>query len=87
MRILIALIAVVAAAFIASIATAATKTPVSLDELDQLLAAGFKEGKVPGATVAIIENGQVVMAKNYGVADLETKAPVTDDTIFRDGYE
>ena len=64
---------------------AQAKTPASLDELDQLLAASFKEGNVPGATVAVIENGQVVMTKNYGVSDLTSRAPVTDETVFRAG--
>lgn len=79
------LIAALAAGFVLIGGIAEAKSPETLDQLDQLLAARFKEDKVPGATVAIIENGQVVMTKNYGVADLETKAPVTDDTVFRAG--
>src|SRR4051812_16243680 len=79
------LIAAIAAAFVLSGGIAEAKHPETLEQLDTLLAARFKEDKVPGATVAIIENGQVVMTKNYGVADIETKAPVTDDTVFRAG--
>lgn len=79
------LIAAIAAAFVLSGAVAEAEQPKTLDQLDTFLAARFKEDKVPGATVAIIENGQVVMTKNYGVADLETKTPVTDDTVFRPG--
>src|SRR5690242_9340623 len=72
-------------AFIFAVGVAEAKAPASLQEVDQTLAATLKEGKVPGATVAIIENGQIVMTKNYGVVDLATNAPVTDDTVFRAG--
>lgn len=80
-----AIFGLIAVALIWSGDGAVAKTAASLEELDQTLAAGFKDGNVPGATVAIIENGQVVMTKNYGVADLATQAPVTDDTVFRAG--
>jgi CubicO group peptidase (beta-lactamase class C family)/pimeloyl-ACP methyl ester carboxylesterase len=39
--------------------------------------------KVPGVSVAVIENFRVVWAKGYGVQDLETKEPVTERTIFQ----
>ncbi|MBI1211696.1 MAG: serine hydrolase [Alphaproteobacteria bacterium] len=79
------LFAVIAAALVWSVTSAGAKAPTSLQELDQTLVSSFKDGKVPGATVAIVENGQVAMTRNYGVADLATKAPVTDETVFRAG--
>jgi CubicO group peptidase (beta-lactamase class C family) len=79
------LIGIVVAGLITAATFAEAKAPASLEELDQTLAATLKQGNVPGATVAIIENGRVVMTKNYGVVDLATKAPVTDDTVFRAG--
>ncbi len=39
--------------------------------------------KVPGVSVAVIENYKIVWAKAYGVADAETKAPVTEQTLFQ----
>jgi CubicO group peptidase (beta-lactamase class C family) len=39
--------------------------------------------KVPGVSIAVIENFRVAWAKGYGVADLETKAPVTERTLFQ----
>ena len=57
----------------------------SLEELDRRLADTFRKGKVPGVSVTIIENGQIVLTKGYGFADLKTKRPVTPDTVFRAG--
>ena len=39
--------------------------------------------KVPGVSVAVIENFKIVWAKGYGVADVDTKAPVTERTLFQ----
>ena len=38
---------------------------------------------VPGVSVAVIDDYQVVWAKGYGVADMETGAPVTTRTLFQ----
>ncbi|MBN8595448.1 MAG: beta-lactamase family protein [Anaerolineae bacterium] len=40
---------------------------------------------IPGAAVAVIQDGQIIMAEGFGVSDLESNAPVTSDTIFQLG--
>lgn len=49
------------------------------------LAERMKFYKVPGLSVAVIENYSVVWARAYGVKDLETKEPVTTETLFQAG--
>ena len=39
--------------------------------------------KVPGASIAVINDFQVEWARGYGVADAETKAPVSVSTLFQ----
>jgi CubicO group peptidase (beta-lactamase class C family) len=73
------------AACVAGAAQAEDTAPQTLDELDARLAQAFTEGHVPGASVAVIENGQVVLLKGYGNADVAKKIPATPDTIFRAG--
>lgn len=63
----------------------APKPATTLEELDKRLAEAFTKGKIPGASVAIIEGSQIVFTKGYGYADLKTKKPVTPDTVFRAG--
>src|SRR3981081_2558956 len=40
-------------------------------------------GKIPGAIVLIQHNGKPVYREYFGVQDLVSKAPMTDQTIFR----
>src|SRR5215212_7358244 len=40
-------------------------------------------GKIPGAIVLIRQHGKPVYHKSFGVQDVESKAPITDRTIFR----
>ncbi len=61
------------------------KPAASLEELDKRLADTFTKGKVPGASVTIVEGNQIVFTKGYGYADVKTKKLVTPETVFRAG--
>jgi D-alanyl-D-alanine carboxypeptidase len=41
--------------------------------------------KIPGASVAIVEHGQLVYAEGYGFANLEHQVPATAETIYQSG--
>jgi CubicO group peptidase (beta-lactamase class C family) len=41
--------------------------------------------RVPGLSVAIVRDGALVYAKGFGVANVDTRAPVTADTLFNAG--
>ena len=77
--------AVFFAPFLAASAQEDQAPPATLDELDARLAQAIKDAGVPGASVAIIENGQVVLVKGYGFSDVAAQKPVTPDTVFRAG--
>jgi D-alanyl-D-alanine carboxypeptidase len=49
--------------------------------IDSLMSALYAAGN-PGAAIAIVKNGTVVFKKGYGVADLDTKKPITPSTNF-----
>jgi len=38
---------------------------------------------VPGVSVAVMDDGEIVWARGWGAADLETGAPVTPSTLFQ----
>src|SRR5216683_2999191 len=40
-------------------------------------------GKIPGAVVLIQQHGKPVFSESFGVRDVTTKVPMTEDTIFR----
>jgi CubicO group peptidase (beta-lactamase class C family) len=51
-------------------------------ELDQLAAEVMADWKVPGAAVAVVQDGKIALAKGYGQRDVEANLPVTTGTQF-----
>jgi len=51
--------------------------------IDSIVNKARSESDVPGASVAVVRDGEVVQQLNYGVGSLETERPVTDSTIFQ----
>jgi CubicO group peptidase (beta-lactamase class C family) len=52
------------------------------DALDAYIKTAMREAKVPGLAVGIVQNGQPVYVKGFGVRDIGTGQPVTPDTLF-----
>ncbi len=55
------------------------------DKVDDYVAAEMQKRKIPGLSVAIIKDGQVVKAKGYGFANLEHQVPAAAETIYQSG--
>src|SRR5687768_12533707 len=55
------------------------------EDVHYALADRMEKYKVPGLSIAVFDNYQLVWAKAYGVADVETKTPVTETTLFQAG--
>lgn len=53
--------------------------------VDGLAASQLRSEQVPGISLAIVKDGRVLLAKGYGVADIEKRTPVASDTLFRLG--
>ena len=45
----------------------------------------MKHWKVPGLSVAVVKDFKLEWARSYGVKDIETKEPVTTETLFQAG--
>ncbi len=41
--------------------------------------------RIPGAVVTVVNGGRVIFSKGYGLADIESRRPMTDSTIVRIG--
>lgn len=54
------------------------------EQLDAYFRAEFPADE-PGAAVLVVQDGQIVLEKGYGLADLVTKAPITPNTAFNTG--
>lgn len=56
-----------------------------LIELDKKIPAWLDEFSVPGAAIALIEDGEVILQKGYGLADVKNNAKVDAQTGFNIG--
>ena len=65
-------------------AAAAGLSPARLEVLDRFIQTRYIDsGKIPGALIAIARRGEVAHFSALGMADVERKKPVREDTIFR----
>ena len=57
--------------------------PEQAQRIETAIAQQMDRMKIPGMTVAISMDGQVVYSKAFGKADLEHNVPATTSTLFR----
>ena len=57
-------------------------SPRLMRDVDSILAA-YASPDGPGASVAVVKDGRVVAERSYGLADLESRIPITERTNFR----
>jgi len=57
--------------------------PQKLERVGEYLRDQVAQGKIPGAILLIQQHGKPVYHEFFGVRDVATKQPMTDDTIFR----
>jgi len=53
--------------------------------IDAAMQASVDGGWAPGGAVAVMLGGKVVFSRGYGMANLETRTPVSADSVFRVG--
>ncbi len=53
--------------------------------LEELLEEERVKNKIPGLAIAVVKDGEVVMAKGFGFSDLEAETPVDSETLFAIG--
>jgi CubicO group peptidase (beta-lactamase class C family) len=63
-------------------AGAAHAAQPALSDLDGYVHTAMAQWKVPGLAVAVVKDGQVVLARGYGLRELGKPEPVDADTLF-----
>ena len=53
-----------------------------LDKLDQYFAKALTDWEVPGYSIAIVKDGEVVLAKGYGVRQIGKKKKTDENTLY-----
>lgn len=76
-------------AALAATTTLAAQAPANVEatfaEAGSAIQAAMEKAGIPGAAVAVIVGDRVVWTKGFGVASVETRTPVTPDTLFQIG--
>ena len=70
--------------FLALSSSLAAQAP-SLDSLDAYITGQMARRQVAGLSLAIVQDGKIVYAKGYGLADRSSRTPVTINTLFQAG--
>ncbi|HEU4797133.1 MAG TPA: serine hydrolase domain-containing protein, partial [Pyrinomonadaceae bacterium] len=53
--------------------------------VDEYVRAEMQSQQIPGVSLAVIKNGEIVLARGYGLANVEHQVPVKPETIFQSG--
>jgi CubicO group peptidase (beta-lactamase class C family) len=61
---------------------AAQSVPAKPDSVDQIVTQEMGARKIPGVSIAVIDNGRIVKEASYGLASVEFGVPVTNATLF-----
>ncbi|MEE2775637.1 MAG: serine hydrolase domain-containing protein [Acidobacteriota bacterium] len=63
--------------------------PIGADEfegrVDEIVGAAMAATQIPGVSVGVARGGETILAKGYGMADLENAVPATAHTVYRIG--
>ncbi len=67
------------------VSTSPELTPELAKKIDSYITDEMKREHVPGIAVGIYNRGQILLAKGYGLANVELNVPVKPETIFQSG--
>ena len=70
---------------IAVVTTSESVLATDVGAVDALMLRLMSMDNVPGAALALIKDGRIVLEKGYGFRDLATHAPITTTTLFNIG--
>lgn len=54
-------------------------------KVDEFIRNEMKTQQIPGVSLAVVKDGQIVLARGYGLANVEHQVPVKPETIFQSG--
>lgn len=57
--------------------------PARVQTVDACVAAAMAKHHIPGVSVAVMKDGKRVLAKGYGLADVELNVPATEETVYQ----
>lgn len=61
----------------------AAAAPAQVNKVADYVKVEMKRQRIPGLSLAIVENGKVILAEGYGSADLELNVPAKAETVYK----
>jgi CubicO group peptidase (beta-lactamase class C family) len=55
------------------------------DKVDEFIRAEMQKSKIPGLSIAVVKNSEIIKAKGYGLANIELGVPATPETVYQSG--
>jgi CubicO group peptidase (beta-lactamase class C family) len=55
------------------------------DKVDEFVHSGMQVRKIPGVSIAVVRNGEVIKARGFGLANIELNVAATPDTVYQSG--
>jgi CubicO group peptidase (beta-lactamase class C family) len=65
--------------------TASAQTPAQLTAVNRFINAELARQRIPGMSVAVLRGDSVLIARGYGLANVEQRVPATDSTVYAVG--
>jgi len=75
----------VALALILLLSTVCLAQDLPATKIDDYIRAEMQSQQIPGVALAVVKDGNVVLARGYGFANVEHQVPVKPETIFQSG--
>lgn len=54
-------------------------------KIDEFVETEMRQQRIPGLALAVVRDGRIVVAKGYGLANVEHDVPVRPETVFQSG--
>jgi D-alanyl-D-alanine carboxypeptidase len=78
-----ALVAAVCVATVLRTAPAGAQAPAASNALDAVVQKSMEARKFPAVSIAVVKDGRTVVARGYGLADVEKSIPATEKTTYQ----
>ena len=69
--------------FLAVVLTSVSVLDARADPVDDFIRAELKSQNIPGLSLAVVRNGEVVKAVGYGVSNIALRTPATAETVYK----
>lgn len=72
-------------ALLALLTLASAPASAQADKVDDYIKAEMQRRKIPGVSIAVVRNGEIIKTKGYGLSNIELNVAATPETVYQSG--